>query len=61
MEPTDKLEVSLDAQTWNTVLATIAKAPVAYEVTAPLIAEITRQCNIAQQPRPTLVETTAAE
>jgi hypothetical protein len=60
MNPTDRISVTLDAQTWETVLRVIAQAPVAYAVTAPLIAAIQRQCTDHQQPaRPTLVEPAA--
>jgi hypothetical protein len=58
--PTDRIAVTLDAQTWETILRVIAQAPVAYAVTAPLISEIQRQCTDHQQPaRPTLVEPAA--
>jgi hypothetical protein len=60
MNPTDRISITLDAQTWETVLRVIAQAPVAYAVTAPLINEIQRQCTDHQQPnRPTLVEPAA--
>jgi hypothetical protein len=45
MTPTDKLAVTLEAQAWDTTMRVLAKGP--YEVVAPLIAEIQRQC--AQQ------------
>jgi len=62
MNPTDRIAVTLDAQTWETVRRVIAQAPVAYAVTAPLIAAIQSQCMEQQQPaRPTLVEQPAAE
>jgi len=62
MSPTDRISITLDAQTWETILRVIAQAPVAYAVTAPLINEIQRQCVEQQQPsRPTLVEQPAAE
>jgi len=62
MNPTDRISVTLDAQTWETILRVIAQAPVAYAVTAPLISEIQRQCADHQQPnRPTLVDQPAAE
>jgi len=62
MNPTDRISITLEAQTWETILRVIAQAPVAYAVTAPLITEIQRQCMEQQQPaRPTLVEQPAAE
>ena len=45
MTPTDKLAVTLEAQAWDVTMRVLAKGP--YEVVAPLIAEIQRQC--AQQ------------
>jgi len=60
MNPTDRIAVTLDAQTWETILRVIAQAPVAYAVTALLIAAIQQQCNDHRQPaRPTLVEPAA--
>lgn len=44
MTPTDRIPVTLDAQTWETVLRVIAQAPVPYAVVAPLIASIQQQC-----------------
>jgi hypothetical protein len=44
MQPTDRISVTLDAQTWETVLRVIAQAPVAYTITAPLITAIQQQC-----------------
>jgi len=44
LTPTDKLSVTLEAQTWEVVLRVLAKAPVPYEVMAPLIQDIQRQC-----------------
>jgi hypothetical protein len=44
MNPTDRITVILDAQTWETVLRVIAQAPVPYAVVAPLIASIQGQC-----------------
>lgn len=44
MNPTDRIPVTLDAQTWETVLRVIAQAPVPYAVVAPLIASIQQQC-----------------
>jgi hypothetical protein len=55
MTPTDRIAVTLDAQTWETVLRVIAQAPVAYAVTAPLISEIQRQCTQPRQPPLALV------
>jgi hypothetical protein len=45
MTPTDKLAVTLEAQAWDITMRVLAKGP--YEVVAPLISEIQRQC--AQQ------------
>jgi len=60
MQSTDRISITLEAQTWETVLRVIAQAPVAYAVTAPLIAAIQQQCVEQQQPaRPTLVEPAA--
>jgi len=60
MNSTDRISVTLDARTWETVLRVIAQAPVAYAVTAPLIQTIQQQCTDHQQPaRPTLVEPAA--
>lgn len=50
MNPTDRISVTLEAQTWETVLRVIAQAPVAYAVTAPLIAAIQQQCTQPQAP-----------
>jgi hypothetical protein len=44
MNPTDRISITLDAQTWETVLRVIAQAPVAYAVVAPLMAAIQGQC-----------------
>jgi hypothetical protein len=52
MEPTDKLDVTLQAQEWEAVMRAMAKAP--YEIVAPLIGEIQRQCVAQQQPAPPL-------
>jgi hypothetical protein len=59
MQPTDRISITLDAQTWETVLRVIAQAPVAYAVTAPLIAEIQRQCMPRQEPALVPSETVA--
>jgi hypothetical protein len=48
MNPTDRIAVTLDAQTWETVLRVIAQAPVPYAVVAPLIASIQQQCTRQQ-------------
>ena len=45
LQPTDKLSLTLEAQTWNNVMAVLGKAAVPYEVLAPLIHELQRQCN----------------
>jgi hypothetical protein len=53
MTPTDTIELSLQAQQWNAVLAILVKAPVPYEIVGPLLHEIQRQCAKqaeAQQP-----------
>jgi hypothetical protein len=53
MTPTDRIAVTLDAQTWETVLRVIAQAPVPYAVVAPLIGSIQQQCTrqqVAEQP-----------
>lgn len=44
MNPTDRISITLDAQTWETVLRVIAQAPVAYTIVAPLIISIQQQC-----------------
>lgn len=61
MEATDKLDVTLEARQWDAVLAVMSKAPIPYEVVAPLIGEIQRQCQSQSQPAPRLVEQPAAE
>lgn len=64
MNPTDRLSITLDAQTWETILRVIAQAPVAYAVTAPLIAAIQQQCTRQQaeeQPPLALVRPEAGE
>jgi hypothetical protein len=48
MNPTDRIAVTLDAQTWETVLRVIAQAPVPYAFVAPLIASIQQQCTRQQ-------------
>jgi hypothetical protein len=40
--PTDNLSVTLQAQSWETVMRVLSGGP--YNVVAPLIAEIQRQC-----------------
>jgi hypothetical protein len=42
MTPTDKIPVTLEAQSWEQILRVLADAP--FRVVAPLIAEIQRQC-----------------
>ena len=54
MQPTDRIPVILDAQTWETVLRVIAQAPVAYAITAPLIASIQQQCAKHAEAQPPL-------
>lgn len=44
MQLNERLTVVLDAQTWDMVMRVLAKAPVPYEVVAPLITEIQGQC-----------------
>jgi hypothetical protein len=44
MTPTDRLAVTLEAQAWDVTMRVLAKGP--YEVVAPLIAEIQRQCQM---------------
>jgi hypothetical protein len=60
MQPTDTIELTLQAQQWNTVLAILAKAPVPYEIVGPLLHEIQRQCAERDQPLPMRVTGTAA-
>ena len=40
--PTERLTVTLDAATWNTVMQVLAEGP--YRIVSPLIAEIQAQC-----------------
>lgn len=64
MTPTDRISVTLEVRTWETVLRVIAQAPVAYAVTAPLIAAIQGQCTRQQaeeQPPLALVRPEAGE
>ena len=42
MNPTDKIPVVLEAQSWEQIMRVLADAP--FRVVAPLIAEIQRQC-----------------
>jgi hypothetical protein len=60
MTPPDGLSVTLEAQAWEAIMRVMAKSPVPYEVTAPLIAAIQFQCarqqtdgeqSLAQAPR----------
>ncbi len=51
MNPSTRLTIELEAQQWNTVLATLADGP--FRVVASLIQEIQRQCN-EQNPNPPL-------
>jgi hypothetical protein len=48
MNPTDQLTITLEAQQWNTVMATLADGP--FRVVAPLIQEMQRQC-MTQEPQ----------
>ena len=61
MQPTDKIIIELQAQQWNMLLVVLAKAPVSYEMVAPLLHEIQRQCTEHEQPRPMRVTGAAAE
>jgi hypothetical protein len=42
LQPTDKLNVTFDAQAWNVIMQIIAEAP--FKIAQPLIQEIQRQC-----------------
>ena len=42
MTPTDKIPVTLEAQSWEQIMRVLADAP--FRVVAPLIAEIQNQC-----------------
>jgi hypothetical protein len=44
INPTTRIEIVLEAQTWNAVLTAISKAPLSYEFTAPLMNAIQQQC-----------------
>jgi hypothetical protein len=55
MNPTDRISITLDAQTWEAVLRVIAKSPVPYEIVAPLIASIQQQCTQPREPALALV------
>ena len=49
MRPAEILTVRLEAQVWEHIMRALAKGP--YEMVAPLIAEIQRQCaNQERQP-----------
>jgi hypothetical protein len=51
MEPTTTLTITLEAQQWNQVMATLAEGP--FRIVAPLIQEMQRQClaqDAQQQP-----------
>jgi hypothetical protein len=64
LQPTDRIPVILDAQTWETVLRVIAQAPVPYAVVAPLIASIQQQCanhTVADDPQPMVPRVTMKE
>jgi hypothetical protein len=50
MQPTEGLTVTMDAREWNLVLQVMAKAPVPYEIVAPLLGEIHRQCEARHSP-----------
>ena len=42
MTPTDKIPVTLEAQSWEQIMRVLADAP--FRVVAPFIAEIQNQC-----------------
>jgi hypothetical protein len=42
IQPTDRLDVNLEAQQWDNIMRVLSGGP--YNVVAPLIAEIQRQC-----------------
>lgn len=48
IQPTDKLDVTLEAQQWDVVLRLLAEGP--FRVVQPLISEIQRQCMAAVGP-----------
>jgi hypothetical protein len=48
VHPTDKLIVTLEAQTWETIMRVLSEAP--HRLVALPIAEIQRQCVAQQRP-----------
>jgi hypothetical protein len=50
MTPTDKIPVTLEAQSWEQIMRVLADAP--FRVVAPLIAEIQNQCARQRQTTP---------
>ena len=48
MTPTDRVAVTLEAQSWEMIMRVLADAP--YRISAPLINEIQRQCMPRQEP-----------
>jgi hypothetical protein len=59
MTPTDRIAVTLEAQSWEMIMRVLADAP--YRVSAPLISEIQNQCAKQQAPAPMRVAGAAAE
>jgi hypothetical protein len=47
INPSTRLTITLEAQQWNTVLATLAEGP--YRIVMPLMHEIQAQCNAQSQ------------
>lgn len=43
IQATERLSVTLDAQTWNTVMTVLGEGP--FRIVSPLIHEIHTQCN----------------
>jgi len=59
MTPTDRIAVTLEAQSWETIMRILADAP--YRVSAPFIVEIQNQCMKQTAPAPMRVADAAAE
>ena len=59
MTPTDRIAVTLEAQSWETIMRILADAP--YRVSAPFIIEIQNQCIRQSEPAPMRVAGAAAE
>jgi hypothetical protein len=53
LQPNDRLDVTLTAAEWNTVMQVLGEGP--FRVVQPLIAEIQRQCQAQDQPPLALV------